>query len=183
MIADTILSKQRARILIFACGSVPDVRKVAKLIEAKDFLVVLNDMDAEALRYSVEQLAFLGEKISTVQGNALTSINKIAPHGPFDLILCGGLFDYLSEKQAGFLIGQSCARLVAKNGILFFTNIAERNPFKTMITHFGDWNLIERSEDDLRSMVRSACASSPGEVSIVKDGSGLAYLVEIKRAD
>ncbi len=136
-------------------------------------------MDEQALATSMQHLTAVAEKIDCIQGNALTSLKKVAALGPFDLVLCGGLFDYLSDKQIQFLIEKSNAWLLKPRSVFFFTNIAEGNPFKTMIEHFGAWYLKERSVEDIERLV-GVIPEHQRQLHVSRDSSGLAYLAELR---
>ena len=99
--------------------------------------------------------------------------------GPFDAIAAGGLFDYLPERQATFLLRVIWERLLA-GGHLFFTNIARGNPFRLWIEYMADWRLIERSEDEMLALVAAGCGESTA-LSLRRDGSGLAWLLSVAR--
>jgi len=172
--------KAAIKILIVACGSAPDVRSCMPEIAASDCRLVLNDMDADALSYIQEKLSPILDRLVFIKGNVLTNINKLAPFGPFDLILCGGLFDYLTDNQINFLLHKADERLLAPGGVLFFSNIGTGNPYRTMIEHFGAWRLIERDKDDLCRLVSTLVASG-SEFAVTRDGTGLAYLAELKK--
>ena len=70
--------------------------------------------------------------------------------------------------------------LLAADGSLFFTNIAEGNPYRPLIEYFGDWFLIERSEETLRGYCDAAGIPAQN-VAVTREETGLAYLVEITR--
>ncbi|MFF8536936.1 hypothetical protein ACF07B_34080 [Streptomyces sp. NPDC015532] len=58
-------------------------------------------------------------------GNVLrTAAHQAADHGPFDLVLAGGLFDYLEERFARALIRTTLSRLCRPGGTFYFSNIA-----------------------------------------------------------
>jgi O-methyltransferase involved in polyketide biosynthesis len=82
-------------------------------------------------------------------------LRRVREHGPFDLILAGGLFDYLSDKMIARTLSDAWSML-APEGRIVFTNIATGNPFRVWIEYMGDWKLIERSEEDVASLCRLA---------------------------
>lgn len=167
------------RVLSVACGSSPDLRRVLpELLAAPGASVVINDADADGLSFSSRALSQLGERLRVVAGDVFMAMRKLQRLEPFDVILAGGLFDYLSDKQIIWLLRRLSARL-RPGGSLHFTNIAENNPDRVWIEHCGDWVLVERSEEQLR-MLADSCG--PGMVAdLTRDPTGLACLVTINR--
>src|SRR5262245_2358674 len=145
-----------ARVFSVACGSCPDLRPIAAHLPSMLGELWLNDSDNDALSVSARALTTVRDRIHLRPGNAIKVVRKTAQLGPyFDLVLAGGLFDYLPEKQAVYLI-EHAWMLLKPGGALFFTNIARGNPYRPLIEYFGDWFLIERSEDDVLGLCESA---------------------------
>jgi extracellular factor (EF) 3-hydroxypalmitic acid methyl ester biosynthesis protein len=176
-ILDGINKGQRAKILIIASGSSPDVQIILDLIHSFDFLLVLNDMDKEALSFSSKKLDSITDRIQIVEGNTFQSINKFAKVGKFDLVLAGGLFDYLNDKQASFLINAIHSKLLAKDGKFVFTNIAKGNPYKYWMEYCANWFLIERTDHEIKNLLKK-CSVESEKISIRKEATGLTYLIE-----
>lgn len=167
-----------ARILVMASGSCPDLVGIQDWLVERRVQVVLCDGDEAALACARERLAGLGDRLICVHGSVLASHARLAPFGPFDLIVAGGLFDYLPERQATFLLRVIRERLLAPGGHLFFTNIARGNPFRLWIEYMADWRLIERDEDEMRALLSTAWGGDAAP-SLERDGSGLAWLLRI----
>ena len=149
-IADAVFRKHQPRILALACGGCPDIRKCMGLLQRSNAELHLNDADPEALAFAASRLGSIADRCTFLPGNALKIARRLRGAQPFDLILAGGLFDYLPDRHAGYLLEQAYAQL-APGGILFFTNIAEGNPYRPLIEYVGDWFLLERSAADLRA--------------------------------
>lgn len=96
---------------------------------------------------------------------------------PFGLILAGGLFDYLSDKAAIFVTRQAVKNL-EPGGEFFCTNIRESNPFRPWIEYLADWELIERSEADVRGLFAQAGIADE-DISIQPDFTGLTNLITV----
>jgi len=142
--------------------------------------IVLHDIDSEALELSKKRLNDLRGSVQLVKGNFLQSLRKIEMLGPFDLILAGGLFDYLSDKHISFFLKHAFNKLLNQPGILFFTNIKKGNPYKVWQEYLADWKLIYRSEDDLVSLLTTAGFSNTA-FKIEKDETGLTFLVTVNK--
>ncbi len=177
-IAEAVLHDDRARILLLACGGCPDVRKVLPLLRRTGAELYLNDADADALAFAAAHLGSIVDRCTFVPGNALKVARRLRGGPRFDLILAGGLFDYLPDRHASYLLEQAYAQL-APGGTLFFTNIAAGNPYRTLIEYVGDWMLIERAADELLALTDAAGIASD-DVLIGRDESGLAFLIDVK---
>lgn len=178
-IGAAVLGQDAPRILALACGSCPDFGRVLPLLERTNATIVLNDADSDALAFARKRLASVAGRCVFIPGNALTVARKLGRSETFDLVLAGGLFDYLPEKHASFLV-RAVVNLLNPDGSFFFTNIARGNPYASLIEHLGDWFLIERSKEELLALGRSA--GIPAEdVTITRDETGLAFLVDVVR--
>jgi hypothetical protein len=172
-ILKTLLAKpKRTRILSLACGSCPDFELIASWLPAIAGEIVLNDADEKALEFSCGVLSRIGDRCKAIPGNVLKMARNFEREGPFDLVLAGGLFDYLPERAARFLVNIVRRRLLTSDGVFFFTNIAVGNPYRPLIEYFGNWFLIERTEEDIQAL----CDDS--DVSIRREETGLALLIE-----
>jgi extracellular factor (EF) 3-hydroxypalmitic acid methyl ester biosynthesis protein len=183
-ILQTILAglkkEEPAKILILACGSSPDLQIILDLIEPLEYLIVLNDMDQAALAFSAQKLSPIRDRVEICPGNTFRLINRFAEFGGFDLVLAGGLFDYLQDHQATFLINAIHTKLLAPGGSFIFTNIAEENPYKYWMEYCANWFLIERTETEIKQLLEN-CRISPENISIRPEATGLTYLVETEK--
>lgn len=170
--------RRPARILILAAGSSPDVDLVQEDLTERPCEIVLNDGDPEALAFSALRLSTVSHRVRFVPGNVLSSTRKLAHFGPYDLVLAGGLFDYLPNRHAEFLMRSVTDRLLAPEGCFCFTNLAEANPYRVWIEYLGQWRLIERSDEELRRIV-AAGDPSQNVCSIHKESTGLTWLVSV----
>jgi extracellular factor (EF) 3-hydroxypalmitic acid methyl ester biosynthesis protein len=168
----------RSRILTLASGSVPDFASIAPLLPSLAGEVWLNDADHDALDVAGGVLESIGSRCHLVQGNALKVARRL--QGPFDLVLAGGLFDYLPDRAATYLIQTIYHRLLRTGGTFFFTNIARGNPYRCLIEYIGDWQLIERSDEEVLRLCADADVPA-GAVSMRYDETGLALLIEVER--
>ena len=176
-VADALYRNSEARILVLACGGCPDLRRVLPLLSRSGAELHLNDTDPDAIAFAAAQLAPVAERCAFHPGNALKVIRRLRSGPPFDLILAGGLFDYLPESAAAYLLEHAYARL-APGGSLFFTNIAAGNPWRPLIEYVGDWFLIERTRDEILALTDTA-GIPRRTVTIERDESGLAFLVDV----
>ncbi|HEX7705069.1 MAG TPA: class I SAM-dependent methyltransferase [Thermoanaerobaculia bacterium] len=179
-ILQTMLEKPGAsRILSIACGSCPDLRLLPNL-DSIAGEIWLNDADDNALAFARARLASVDSRLRLVRGMVPRSTMKLREQ--FDLVVAGGLFDYLSERQAIFLIRDILNRLLVPGGSFYFTNIAEGNPYRPLIEYLGDWRLLERSEDEMLRYCEAAGASRE-QVHISRDATNLALIIEVTATD
>jgi SAM-dependent methyltransferase len=181
IILDALLNRQSTqKILSVGCGGSRDFFIIAKYIYDVPCEIVLHDIDSDALELSKKRLNSLSGSVQLIKGNFLQSLRKIEMLGPFDLILAGGLFDYLSDKHISFFLKHAFNNLLNKNGMLFFTNIKKGNPYKVWQEYLADWKLIYRSEDDLVNLLTIAGFSN-NAFKIEKDETGLTFLATVKK--
>ena len=107
-------------------------------------------------------------------------LRRVRDYGPFDLILAGGLFDYLSDRFIARTLSDAWGTLLAPGGRIVFTNIACGNPFRVWIEYMADWRLIERSEEDIATICREA--GIPVAPTMVRDATSLAIVATLRKS-
>jgi len=181
VIRKTARENPGARILVIAAGGAADVEAAQDALVDGRCSVTLNDVDAAALRLANERLPHLRDRLDFLEGNILR-IARLLPkeRGPFDLIVCGGLFDYLDDRAAGLLTRVILTRMLAPQGTLFFTNIRHGNRFRPWMEYLADWRLIERDEAAIAALLGTSPDSDVAS-QCEADPSGLAWLVNVRR--
>ena len=175
----TLLSNPgNTRIASLACGSCPDLRAIADHLPALAGELWLNDIDDGAIEFSAAALKPIRERCHFRRGDAL-SVARNLQRGAFDLVLAGGLFDYLEPRPATVLL-KIAYNLLSPGGTFFFTNIAEGNPYRPLIEYFGNWRLIERSREDILEFC-DAAGIPRSNVTIRREETGLALLIEVAK--
>ncbi|MGE0816556.1 MAG: class I SAM-dependent methyltransferase [Vicinamibacterales bacterium] len=179
-VADAEEEGRAARILVLACGSGADVALVQRSLVRRDVQIVLLDQDHDALAFAMARLGALRDRVAPVGRNVLKGLGSVRDLGPYDLVLAGGLFDYLPDAVAVSLLRYVHDRLLAPGGRMFFTNIAEDDPYRLWIECLGNWNLIHRSAADVsRLAARAGFVDAATEVG--RDRTGLALIVSCQR--
>ena len=163
-------------LLSIGCGSSPDLRTVMDQVPPSA-TIVLSDSDKDALSYSRVRLDPIADRCHLVHGMVPRVLKRVRDYGPFDLILAGGLFDYLSDRFIARTMTDSWDML-APGGRIVFTNIAIGNPYRVWIEYLGDWKLIERSEQDIERICREANLPAP---VMVRDATTLAIVATVKK--
>jgi hypothetical protein len=112
-------------------------------------------------------------------GNVIRVAKRLVAGPRFDLVVAGGLFDYLSDRAIVALLRVVYENLLTSGGILLFTNIGEGNPWRHLMEYGSNWSPIERSEDRILEICRQAgipCCS----VSVKRDPTGLALITVVQ---
>jgi SAM-dependent methyltransferase len=178
IIRTMLANPRQTRIASIACGSCPDLRSILDHLPANAGELWLNDIDEDALAFSSRSLEPIHDRCHFRRGDAI-SVARTFPRGAFDLVLAGGLFDYLEPRRAAILIRLAYS-LLSPGGTFFFTNIAAGNPYRPLIEYFGNWILIERSEEDILDTCYAA-GIGRHNVTIRREETGLALLVEVTK--
>lgn len=171
-----------ARLLVIASGGAADVALVQDELADLGASIVLVDQDADALSFARNRLPALSTRISAVCRNVVRGLASVRSDGPFDLVLAGGLFDYLSDRVAVGVLRYTRERLLSPDGRVFFTNIGADNPFRRWIEMIGSWHLIHRSPCDLVRLCREA-GYGDDAVGVTCDATGLALVVRVGREE
>jgi hypothetical protein len=181
LITEAILRPGPApRVLIIASGAAPDLRLVPAQIVGGGCRFVLNDYDQAALDLAKDLLGPVAKSCAFIPGNMLRAITTLAAQGPYDLVLAGGLFDYLPDRAARFVIGKALTRLCKPGGGFYFSNIGIGNPYRCWAEYVSDWVLIERDEPGVRSLLND-CRALIGDIRIHRDPTGLSLLTHVQR--
>lgn len=183
-ILDAVLTSsaraEEPRILILAAGGSPDLRQIQSVLTTQRFKAVLLDQDADALAFSSERLPLIRDRITFVQRNVVRGLADVKQYGPFNLILAGGLFDYLPDKVAGLVLRYAHDHLLDAEGRFVFTNIAKVNPYRAWVEYLGDWRLIHRSAAECVALCVEA-GFSEADTSVTAERTNLALIIETRR--
>ena len=175
-ILSTLVARPAARIASIGCGGCRDLSLIQDYIPPTHGRFVLVDADADALAFARERLDRLEGRCTFVQGRVPRVIGKLRHEGPFDLIVAGGLFDYLPDRWAVGTLSAAREQL-APGGRMFMSNIAKGNPFRPWIEYLADWWLIERDESDVRRLLGQA-GFDVDRARVSHDSTGLALIAD-----
>lgn len=155
------------------CGGARDFALVTDALKTAH--VTLIDIDEQALKLAVSRVK-TAASVDAIQGDALRALRSSKTS--FDLLLFGGLFDYLPDRYVVSTLGMAIRKLRDSNNRLVFTNIRKGNPFRPWLSYVADWQMIERSEDELYSLCAQA-GLDEGRLSVNTDPTGLALLAVV----
>jgi extracellular factor (EF) 3-hydroxypalmitic acid methyl ester biosynthesis protein len=146
---------RRARVLNVGCGPACEVQEFVRetpLANEVDF--VLLDFNEETLNYAagrVQEAKALLAPRATVETRRISvhhllrqnSRAEPAAAAGYDLIYCGGLFDYLSEPTCRALV-DLFFNWLRPGGMVIAANMNDSKPFRNFIEFVLDWQLIYR---------------------------------------
>lgn len=97
------MARPGARVLMLACGGGRDLQVLLdEAITLPGVHLTLVDQDADAVALAADRAHLLGASVTTLCTGVLRGIRRA--DGPFDLVLAGGLFDYLEDATIVLLL-------------------------------------------------------------------------------
>jgi extracellular factor (EF) 3-hydroxypalmitic acid methyl ester biosynthesis protein len=161
--ARVVRAGRRARILNLGCGparELQDFFRESALSHDADCTLV--DFNQETLDHATRQLNEARHQFSrrAAVSTVNLSVNQLLRRavrqgslnldGNFDLIYCGGLFDYLSDHTCTELVSLFHQNL-QPGGLVVVANMNDAKPFRNFIEFVLDWQLIYRQPRDLEN--------------------------------
>jgi extracellular factor (EF) 3-hydroxypalmitic acid methyl ester biosynthesis protein len=162
--ARVVRSGRRARILNVGCGPAREVQDFVKetpLANEVDFTLL--DFNEETLGYARGQINQAKNQFSqqTRVETRRVSVHDLlrqnahqehfASEPGYDLIYCGGLFDYLSEPTCQSLMNLFYDWL-RPGGTVIVANMNDSKPFRNFIEFVLDWQLIYRDNGKMLAL-------------------------------
>lgn len=170
LVRKRLADREALRVASIACGGSRDLCLLGRQELARLDLVLV-DHDAGALTLSESRLSGAVHTLTCLHGNALRSANRLRALGPFDVVLIGGLLDYLPQRSARSLLEHVVVTL-APEGALGATNLVAGHPWLPLLSLVGSWDLIARDESEMAALL-----DLPGvSAQLRRDGTGLAWL-------
>lgn len=178
------------RIASIGSGPAREFKETLETIEPESppFDIVLFDADDEALNYcyndltdtihrrnlhNVVKLTLLYDSI----GHLIFDDSVFRGTGPFDLIMCAGLYDYLSLKKAQALTVKLFSQL-KPTGSLVIGNMAPANPSRWAMEHLAEWYLVYRDDDELLALGANLPTSATSSISQEPSGINKFLIVQ-----
>jgi SAM-dependent methyltransferase len=169
---------RQPRILVLGCGGGLDLLRSRHAVARSRARLVLNDLDPEALALCRTRVAGAGVEPVLTTENCFVRASGVAALGPFDLVVAGGVFDYVPTRLLRRFLRTASDRLLAPGGRIFATNIVDGHPYLSWMRHFGNWRLIERTHEELRLLAHGL----PLSAHVSLDPTGLAWLARFDSA-
>lgn len=166
-----------ARIASIGCGGCRDLSLIQDYLSGNRGRFVLVDADPDALAFARQRLPHVASRCEFIAGSVPRVLSKVKAAGPFDLVVAGGLFDYLPDRWAISTL-RTVRAMLAPGGKLLFSNIATGNPFRPWIEYLADWILIERDDGDLKRLLGES-EFNIDKLHLFRDSTSLALMIDI----
>ena len=127
--------------------------------------------------------AFLRETFPDIEviNRSFTSLFRVREYREhFDFVYSAGLFDYLDERLAKRLT-RCMFDCLAPGGKLFLTNFLPTTPDAGYMESFMGWDLIYRSEDEIRDLASEIAPDRIGQCRVYPDDHASIGYLEIDR--
>ena len=157
-----------------------DLRLIGPALARYTGELVFVDVDPEALETTRRALAPYPCRCSFIQGSILPKLKELAASGQtLDFACTGGLFDYFPDSRVVYALRLLYAML--KPGSQpFFTNISARHPYAVPMKCLIEWDVLERSEDQVLRLCEEAGIPRAG-VRIQREPAQLTLLVDVSK--
>jgi hypothetical protein len=163
----------RPKILSVACGHLEELNRSVFIHDSE---AVIDAVDQDELSLAECENRFGAERIEAHQLSVSKLLGSTKLPGPYDLIFCGGLFDYLEDRFAQRLTASLAERLSSGGGLLIW-NFGQGLHEAAFMDSIMDWRLIYRNSSDMERM------SPDGFTSATESWMGdCLHLLEVKSA-
>ena len=143
--------------------------------------IELLDNDPNAVARSKVNIAAVEHYLCRSFGFHARNVLRFKPTRRYGFVWCSGLFDYLNDKTAVFLL-KRFSEMLEPGGTLAFGNFGQENGSRSYMEIVGRWFLIYRSPMDLMRLAASA-GFLPRKTRVCTDATGLNnFLVTTKAA-
>jgi len=151
------------RVVSIGSGAATDLRRAARLLPANARVklhLTLVDIDESALAFAKARLdETLRPEQTAAERENLFRLAKgrrgAALVAEADVVLCTGLFDYLSDADAAAMLGLFWNGL-RSGGELFVGNFAPHCPTRAYMEWLGNWYLTYRTVDEFMQVAEAA---------------------------
>jgi len=167
---------------ILSAGSGPslDLVEVLKTDKSLKEIEIL-DNDPNAVARSKVNLAAVEHYLCRSFGFNVRNVLRFKPNRTYGFVWCSGLFDYLNDKTAVFLL-KRFSEMLEPGGTLAFGNFGQENGSRSYMEIVGRWFLIYRSPLDLMRLA-GAAGFLPRKTRVCTDATGLNnFLITTKAA-
>lgn len=177
------------RVMSLGCGPAEEICRLIRrepLADRCEFTLI--DFNQETLDYAAAQIeAAMRDSGRTVKARFVkrsvgellkdASRSRGAPSGgAFDVVMCAGLFDYLTDRVCSRLLDWLYDRALP-DGLVVATNVHPRHTAHAILGDLSDWHLIVRSEADMRALL----SQNSGTASVGTEPAGVNVFLEVRK--
>lgn len=177
----------RLRIASIAAGPARETVELVQELERcppSSVEIVLFDQDQLALENAHARLARTSTRWPQIKihfrhdsiKRLLQDPKMLQDHGPFNMIFCAGLFDYLRFSTATILC-RTFYQLLAPAGHAWVGNMVD-NPCRWSLEHVCDWYLTYRTREEMLSFGRAAAPEARLEIADEPTGINPCLVIE-----
>jgi extracellular factor (EF) 3-hydroxypalmitic acid methyl ester biosynthesis protein len=159
---------RRFRVLNVGCGPARETESfIREFAESELGEFTLLDFNEETLEYTGKRIAqarkdagrnvevtFVNKSIHDMLREFASTrhIDEARQRPEYDLVICAGLFDYLSDRICSRLL-RLFYKWTKPGGRVGVTNVHLRNPIRQFMEHLVEWHLVYRDEAGFRGLV------------------------------
>lgn len=151
ILSDMISASAASTVLSVGCGPGLDIREAISSRGSMRTAILLDNDERAIARAKANNVHECGIELEFKHRNALRYRSNLA----VDLLWCSGLFDYLNDKTAIFLL-KKFKDLISIDGQVIIGNFSHENPSRAYMESVSQWILIHRSKDDLVRLAKEA---------------------------
>jgi extracellular factor (EF) 3-hydroxypalmitic acid methyl ester biosynthesis protein len=178
------------RVLSVAAGPAQETFEVLSELDhlPRPLEVVLFDQDPGALAFAYGRLKALADqkfkgqlKLIYLHDSIRRLLNDQAlfeGFGPFDLVLCSGLYDYLRHSTAVKLTAQMYAHC-KPGGQVLIGNMVHNNASRWIMEHHLEWTLLYRTHEEMLAFAGEGAPSA--SLRIITEPTGVNPFVGLTR--
>lgn len=185
--------EKKLKISSIACGPAQEVKLFLENtpLKKEDCIdVVLLDQEGEALNYAIKNLKETGNpkcnfKLKALKEDAVLGVIKKKDFTieleQSDIIICAGLFDYLSDRVASKMI-ERFYQFLKPGGHIYIGNVSNENPNQFSMDYFMEWNLMVRSHSQMIDLIPASIKTNRDvKFDVVSESLGLNLFLKIEK--
>lgn len=180
---------RRVKFFNLGCGPAQEVQRFISTDDIAGLAdLTLLDFNDETLEHTQQVLTELREQHGRSTGLEFVrkSVHQIlkdgtrpgAMGGPYDVVYCAGLFDYLSDRVCRRLL-EIFYDMLAPGGLMVATNVHSRNPSRHWMECVMDWHLVYRDDDGFMKLAPSRAPE--GAVVVKAEETGVNIFMEVRK--
>ncbi|SNW62337.1 SAM-dependent methyltransferase [Orpheovirus IHUMI-LCC2] len=167
-VINTMKRKKGCKILYLSSGLCHELRD----LDLSSAEVTLVDINKDCM--DLNKQYFNKNNFNYVVGNPVTYLLKKCDEKKYDIILTGGLLDYVSPRYVKDFV-QKCYDSLEEGGLLFVTNIDKDFPTTQTLKYISKWSLIQRDRNTMLDILGNR---SDIKYDMHKDHTNLTWIIK-----